>query len=301
MKRKIMGKVMQNNLLGKFFPNGETFVYGIIGNPISHSASPYMQTQAFLNLNINAIYVPFEVQKEDIPYVIKSLKILNIKGVNVTVPYKEDVLPYLDEIEEDALNIGSINTIKIENRVARGFNTDAPGFILSLREKNISVKNKNIIILGAGGTAKALGYILLKEKAKNIFLVNRTLEKAKKLEDSLKRYGSIKSYPLKNEIINNLIKQADILINTTSIGLKKDDPPLFDYNLLKENKNLVVIDVIYFLTPLLKKACEFNLKAMDGRGMLLYQGALAFEIWTGKKAPIDVMRKALNEILNGLK
>ena len=288
---------MKNNPLDKFFPNGKTFVYGIIGNPISHSVSPYMQTQAFLKLKINAIYVPFEVQKEDIPYVIKSLKSLNIKGINVTLPYKEAILPYLDEIEKDALNIGSVNTIKIENKIARGFNTDAPGFILALREEGIFVKDKNTIILGAGGTAKALGYILLKEKAKNIFLLNRTLEKAKKLKNKLQKYGKVKSYPLKNEIIKDLIKQADILINTTSIGLKKDDPYLFDYNLLKENRNLVVIDVIYFSTPLLKKASKFNLKAINGKGMLLYQGALAFEIWTGKKAPIDTMRKALNETL----
>jgi len=298
MKIKIMGTIVQNNFLDKFFPNGKTSVYGIIGNPISHSVSPYMQTQAFLKLKINAIYVPFEVQRGDISQVINSLKTLNIKGINVTVPYKEVILPYLDEIDQDALNIGSVNTIKIENKIARGFNTDAPGFILALKEENISVKNKNVIILGAGGTAKALAYILLKEKAKSIFLVNRTLEKAKKLEDSLKKYGNIKSYPLKNEILKDLIKQSDILINTTSIGLKKDDPPLFNYNFLKENKNLVVVDVIYFLTPLLKKAQEFNLKTIDGKGMLLYQGALAFEIWTGKKAPIDVMKKALDEILN---
>ncbi len=288
---------MENKLLDNFFPNGETLIYGIIGNPVRHSVSPYMQTQAFLKLNINAVYVPFEVQEEDIPQVIMSLKVLNIKGINVTIPYKEAIIPYLDKVDKDALNIGSVNTIKIENKIAKGFNTDAPGFILALKEKNISVKNKNIIILGAGGTSKALGYILLKEGASNIFLVNRTLEKAKKLENNLKTYGSIKAYPLKDEIIKNLIKQADILINTTSIGLKENDPPLFDYDLLRENRNLVVVDVIYFNTPLLKKAQEFNLKSINGKGMLLYQGALAFEIWTGKKAPIDVMKKALNKIL----
>ena len=160
---------MKTKLLDNFFPNGETSIYGIIGYPVRHSASPYMQTKAFLELNINAVYVPFEVQKEDLPQVIKSLKALNIKGINVTVPYKEVIVPYLDEIDKDALNIGSVNTIKIENKIAKGFNTDAPGFILALKEKNISVKDKNIIILGAGGTAKALGYILLKEEANNIF------------------------------------------------------------------------------------------------------------------------------------
>ena len=287
----------KNKLLKVPFPNGGTFLYGIIGNPVKHSASPYMQTQAFHALGINAIYVPFEVKKENIKDAIKALKVLNVKGVNVTVPYKEEIIPYLDEIDRNAKIIGSVNTIKIENEKAFGFNTDAPGFILALKEEGISVKGKNILILGAGGTSKALSYILLKEGVNKIFVLNRTFEKAKKIENHLKSYGNIEAFELSNENLKNFLPQVDIIINTTSLGLKKDDPPIFDYSLFSLNSNLVVVDVIYFETPFLRAAKKYNLKTVNGKGMLLYQGALAFEIWTSKKAPIEVMRKALNEIL----
>ncbi len=263
--------------------NAETKIYGIIGYPVRHSLSPLFQNKAFEELDINAVYLPFEVHPDSLKSAIEGIRALNISGVNVTLPHKEKALDFVDELSEEVIKIGSLNTIKNDRNKLIGFNTDYIGFLESIKELT-TLKNKKALVLGAGGTSKAIIYALLKEKA-NVFLWNRTKEKALSIRESFKNIEIMDS-------IESSIKEMDIIINTTSVGLKDDDKPIFNYDTIRENQ--VVFDVIYKETALIKKAKEKGAKTLNGLYMLLYQGAKSFEIWTGVKAPLEAMKKALN-------
>ncbi|SNR80261.1 shikimate dehydrogenase [Desulfurobacterium atlanticum] len=275
---------------------GKTEVYGIFGFPVKHSLSPLMQTAAFRALGIDAVYVPFEVSPENLDKAVEGLKAMNIKGVNVTVPLKERIIPYLDSIDKTAEFMGAANTVKNIDGKLYGYNTDGDGFVDSLIEEGIEVRDRKVLIIGAGGSAKAIAYALLKSGVNRIVIANRTIEKAESLADKLKGIGDVNTVSLLN--INSVIDKFDILINTTSVGMEEDDPFLFDYNHIKSY--MVVVDIIYkpFETKLLKVAKSKGAKTINGLGMLIHQGARAFKIWTGKEAPVEVMRKVL---LEGLK
>ncbi|SMP10381.1 shikimate dehydrogenase [Desulfurobacterium pacificum] len=278
---------------------GKTSVYGIFGFPVKHSLSPLMQTAAFQHCGIDAVYVPFEVSPEALKDGIKGIKALNVKGINVTVPHKEKVCELVDYLSEDAEFLGATNTVKNENGVLTGYNTDAEGFLRSLLEEGTNVEGKKVVMFGAGGAARAVGYALLKGGAKVLHLINRNFQRAKEVGELLSKRGNVLVYPLKENTAESLVEDADIVVNTTSVGMKEGDPKLFDYSVIKGET--VVVDIIYNppLTPLLKAAKEKGCKVVNGLGMLVHQGAIAFEIWTGKKAPVDVMRKVLEEALYG--
>ena len=278
---------------------GRTAVYGIIGYPVKHSLSPLMQTSAFQELGLDAVYVPFEVPPENLEDAVKGLKALSVRGFNVTVPHKEKVAQLVDYLTEDAEILGAINTVKNEGGELTGYNTDAEGFLRSLIEEGVELEGKRALMFGAGGAARAVGYALLKGGVKFLNIVNRSFSKAKKVAEMLGRRGNVLVYPLKEGTVEALLKDADIIVNTTSVGMKEGDPQLFDYS--KIPSGITVVDIIYNppQTPLLKAAKEKGCKTINGLGMLVHQGAVAFEIWTGKKAPVEKMKKVLEEELYG--
>ncbi len=279
---------------------GETQVYGIIGYPVKHSKSPTFQTAAFQHSGINAVYVPFHVKPEDLPKAIEGIRALSIKGVNVTVPHKEEVLKYVNEHSEEVKYIGAANTIENIEGYLKAYNTDSYGFIRGLKELLSETKKEisqlKFLVIGAGGASRAVLYGLLKEGAKKVYISNRTVDKAKKIIDdfsNLNRFIESTFSPISLSDIEKYLSDTDVIVNTTSVGLKEDDPPLFDYD--KIEKRHVVIDIIYKKTPLLKKAEEKGCLWQDGLPMLLYQGARSFEIWTKRKAPVDIMKKFLEK------
>lgn len=267
--------------------NGKTKIIGIIGDPIEHTLSPIIHNSAFREMGLNYCYVPFHVRKERLKEAIYGIKALNIKGLNITIPHKEEVLKYLDKISDEARYIGAVNTIINEDGLLIGFNTDTFGFIMSLKEENVKIKNRQFLVIGAGGASKAVLYGILKEGG-DIFLFNRTISKAFKIKDDFKALGEIK---IVEKIEKTLLDTVQIIVNTTSLGLKPDDPMPIEPSFLNENHTFC--DIVYPETPLMIEARKIGCKVIGGLGMLLWQAAKAFEIWTGYEAPIEVMKKSL--------
>jgi len=268
--------------------SGKTTITGIFGYPIEHTLSPAMQNAAFEATGLDYCYVPFLVHPDGLENAVKAIRSMNIKGINITVPHKEKVMQFLDEIREEALFIGAVNTIVNTDDRLIGFNTDGRGFMKSLNESGISVKDKDILIIGAGGAARAAGYYLCME-ARSLTLYGRTQSKVERLAGDLTKVRNIVS--TSNDISD--IEHFHIIINATPLGLKSDDPLPVDVNRLSSGQT--VCDLIYKETRLLKEASIKRCNVINGLGMLLWQGALAFELWTGKMPPIDVMRSVLEK------
>lgn len=268
--------------------NGTTSLYGIIGNPVAHSLSPVMHNAAFAALSLNGIYVPMPVQ--NVVDGLKGLAALGFTGVSVTVPHKETVMEYLDEIDPVARRIGAVNTLLFRSHpdsgavVSRGFNTDWLGSNLALAEQ-MKLAGSSILILGAGGAAKAVGFGLV-EAGAEVVICNRSEEKGQELA----RWLGCGFCP--TDQLAGI--QAEGLVNTTSVGMEPhaDGIPI-DPDLLSGFS--VVMDIVYapLTTTLLHKAAAAGCRTIDGLSMLLYQGAVQFKIWTGKQPPQDVMRDAL--------
>ena len=270
--------------------SGETSIFGIIGEPIQHSFSPAMQTVAFQKCNYNAVYLPFAVKKEKLFQVIPALETLNVSGINVTAPYKTEIIPYLTEISEEAKILQSVNTIYRKNEAWVGCSTDGAGFIKGLTEIDISPTGKSIQIIGAGGASQSIIYNLAKQGAQKIYISNRTYSK---VLQTIQNYSRL--FPKVEFVGGNCEQNIDLLVNTTSIGT---DGSSMSVPLELIQKSKVVVDIIYHLeTPLLKKAKQLEKITLGGLPMLLYQGALSFEIWTKQEAPIEVMRQCLQELI----
>ena len=274
---------------------GSTNVVGLIGHPVEHSFSPPMHNAAFNKLNMDYVYTAFDVNPNDLKTAIVGADALNIKGFNVTIPHKIEVMKYLNEIDEVAKLIGAVNTIDFKN--LKGYNTDGIGAIKAIGEVT-NVKNKNVVIAGAGGASRAISFYLAKYGADHLTILNRNVEKAQKLANDVLNSELIDN--VESDSINNMnLSDADILINTTPVGMHPnvDDVPIALAGDMHDD--LVVFDAVYNPneTGLLKQAIEAGAKPVYGIKMLLYQGAESFEIWTGKKAPIDVMQEALIKYL----
>src|SRR3989338_1816716 len=216
-------------------------ILGIIGYPIEHTLSPLMHNIAIKHLGLDYIYLPFEVKKENIAIAVGGLKGLGIKGINVTIPHKESVIPYLDALDDNAKFIGAVNTIKLEDDKLKGYNTDGLGFLKSLKiDAQENAKGKNIIILGAGGAARAIAVQMALEDAKSIIIANRTVERGKELakyiSSKLKAQSSklLSAISLKDSLLVEYLREADIIINATSIGMKETDTPLFLYDYISD-------------------------------------------------------------------
>ena len=266
--------------------SGRTKITGIFGHPVEHTLSPAMHNAAFKALGLNYCYVPFLVHPDYLKDAVKAIRALNLCGVNVTVPHKEKVMPLLDEINEEASFIGAVNTIVNSEGRLIGYNTDGRGFMQSLLESGISVEGKNVLIIGAGGASRAISYYL-SQNTKTLYLYNRSKNRAEKLVQDLKKIRN--NVSLIEDITN--IEIYHIIINATPLGLKKEDPLPFDTSLLRAEQT--VCDLIYKKTRLLEEASKKGCVTLEGLGMLLWQGLFAFELWTGKKPQVEVMRNAL--------
>lgn len=266
--------------------SGKTKIVGIFGNPIEHTLSPVMHNSAFKTLGLDMCYIPFRVLPEDLPSAVRAIPSLNLTGVNITVPHKERVMTLLDVIDEEAAFIGAVNTVVNTGGKLKGYNTDGRGFMSSLSEFGISTEGKDILIIGAGGASRAISYYL-SEKASRLILYDIDMQKAGKLTADLQK---IRSNIYLAERIDADIS-AHIIINATPLGLKKDDPLPLHPDII--SSGMTVCDLVYKRTMLLQEADKKGARTLDGSGMLLWQGVLAFELWTGVKPPVDVMRKAL--------
>jgi len=276
-----------------------TRLCGIIGDPVEHSVSPAMHNAAFSHLNLNYVYLPFHVSKENLPGAIAGIRSLNFKGVNITVPHKSAVIPYLDEIDTLAEGIGAVNTIVNENRILRGYNTDAPGFLHMLLLEGIDPSQKKIAILGAGGAAKAIAFILA-DKGSRLTILNRHLERAEKLAGAILHTfrKDVVARELNEKNLRVTLEDSEILINTTSVGMFPHSTEiLVPPDMLRSG--LTVIDIIYNppKTRLLVEAEKRGLKTINGVDMLVAQGAIAFNLWTGKEAPLLEMKSAVTRAL----
>lgn len=281
--------------------NGETKIFGVIGDPIEHSFSPAMHNAGFKELNMNYVYLPFNVKQKDLSKAIAGANGLNIKGLNVTIPHKTNVISELDELDPIAKVIGAVNTIKFNNDegTAKGYNTDGIGAVKAINEVT-SVKNKNVVITGAGGAARAVASTIANSGINSLVIINRNFKKAKILSNSinenLKKIGV--DCKISSESLDKLaieLDNADILIDTTPLGMDPNinQKPIATADMMHEN--LLVNDIVYtpLETTLLKEAKIANAKTISGIKMLLYQGVESFKIWTGLEAPVEIMEKSL--------
>ncbi len=276
--------------------DGSKAIYGVLGYPVKHSLSPLMHNAAFCALDINAEYKAFEVAPEEIEGFLKDLDKSGICGLNITVPYKEKVLNYV-ELDRQSFylkQVRAVNTMVKKNNSWKGFNTDIPGFEKHLKE-NFEPANKKAAIIGAGGAARAVSYVLAKLGAAETAVFDIDKTKARNLSDMIKSLFPDFQMSIATGIRDLEIRDKALLVNATPVGLKGSDPCLIEEKML--HKGLFVYDLIYnpAETKLLSMAKKVGAKTANGLGMLLYQGALSFGHFTGVSAPIQIMSRALNE------
>lgn len=264
--------------------DADTRLLGILGHPVRHSLSPAMHNAAFHHLNINAVYLAFDVTNLDAA--MQGVRALNIHGLSITIPHKEAILPLLNRINPDAERIGAVNTVVNRNGELLGFNTDCIGARMALEEIFGTCAGKRAVILGAGGSAKAVAFGL-KAAGMSVHIANRTVEKAKALSEKVEG-----TYSNLNEVYDIT---ADVLVNTTSIGMT---PNVLDMPVSAEclRNFSVVMDIVYapLCTALLQEAQRCGCRTVNGLRMLLYQAACQFELWFGLPAPLKVMENALS-------
>lgn len=273
--------------------NGKTRVCAIIGDPVEHSLSPVMHNAAFKELGLNIVYVAFNVTKNGLADAISGARSLGLLGLNVTMPHKNAVISYLDETDSAAKAIGAVNTILNERGKLFGYNTDGKGAMIALQENRVDPEEKKILLLGAGGAAKAIAFQAAQE-TDELGILNRTENKAKQLAELInKTFGTkVTGRTLSAEVLKEELETTDILVNATSVGMSPDvNASPVPADLL--HSGLCVMDIVYnpLETKLLKDAKIVGAKVVSGLEMLLYQGAVAFEIWTNCPAPVDVMKK----------
>ncbi len=279
--------------------NGKTKVCALIGDPVGHSLSPVMHNAAFKELGLDIVYVAFPVKADELEDAIKGARSLGLLGLNVTMPHKHAVIQYLDETDSTAKAMGAVNTILNERGKLFGYNTDGKGAMIALQENRADTKEKKMLLLGAGGAAKAIAFQAAQE-TEELVILNRTEEKGKQLAELLnKTFGTkVKARTLSVDVLKEELETTEILVNATSIGMSPNvNASPVPVDLL--HSDLCVMDIVYnpLETKLLKDAKNGGAKVVSGLEMLLYQGAVAFEIWTNCPAPVDVMKKAaLNEL-----
>ena len=270
-------------------------IAGLIGDPVEHSLSPSMHNAAFEALGIDARYELWPTPLEELSHRVAGLRQDGFLGANVTVPHKQAVLDWVDEVSETANRIGAVNTLIPRDGRLYGDNTDAYGFSQSLIEVADSHSPHSALVIGAGGASRAVLVSLQNAGLSEIWLINRTLEKAKTLAESLNGPDrlSIEACPWSE--LANFAATAEVVVNATSIGWHGDELP-FDMGVIDSlEPDCVVIDLTYRSTALLRRASARGLRTVDGLPMLIHQGARSFELWTGHTAPVQVMARAVLE------
>lgn len=281
--------------------NSHTIMYGVFGDPVRHSKSPVMLNRAFRETGVNAAYSAYHVTPERLKEAILGIRALGFGGVNVTIPHKVEVMRYMDEIDEDARAIGAVNTMVNKNGRLIGYNTDGIGYVRSLTEESgFQVRGKRLLIIGAGGAARGVAYALAKENPSAIWIANRTKERASELAGLIGIRAECCGIGL-DELDG--IGEIDLVVNTTSSGMHPNVEQLpVDEDWIRRHigVGITVSDLIYnpMQTRLLALAAERGAQTHGGLGMFIYQGAYAFEYWTGQEAPVQAMRETVEAALS---
>lgn len=284
--------------------SGKTALVGVMGWPVSHSVSPAMHNAAFAALGLDWCYVPLPVPIEPparIGEAIRGLRALGLRGANVTVPHKQAVISHLDWLTPAAQAIGAVNTIRIEaDGALSGDNTDARGFVADLRDHGVDPAGKRVLVLGAGGSSRAVVLGLAEAGSQSIAILNRTLDRAQELASAMQSLFpacQISAHPLPAAVAE-LGVQAELIVNTTSLGMTPNVEGLPWEEGAAFHAGQVVYDLVYNprQTRLLQKAAVDGARAIGGLGMLIWQGAIAFERWTGQMPPVEVMRAAAEQV-----
>jgi shikimate dehydrogenase len=274
--------------------SGKTQVCGVIGDPIEHTLSPVIQNTAFNHLKLDFVFLAFRVKPAELEDAVRGMRGLGIHGLNVTMPHKKAVTAFLDELDPTAKFLCAVNTILNRDGRLCGFNTDGVGALKALQENGVDLSGKKVLLLGAGGAAKAIAFQLARE-ADALVILNRTLEKAKELAESLNQTLGKKATgaTLSPSTLQEKLRDSDVLINATSVGMHPNDDqsPVAPERL---KPDLTMMDIVYnpVETKLARDAKAAGARVVSGVEMLVYQGAASFEIWTGRPAPVEAMRKA---------
>jgi shikimate dehydrogenase len=277
---------------------------GVFGHPVAHSLSPQMQNVALKQCKIDMQYARFEIAPNELRNALNLVRKLNFVGINLTVPHKIAAIELIDGVDQSAHGIGAVNTIKNRDGKLHGFNTDGRGFSRAIREEfSVDLRDMRMMVLGAGGAARAIAMQCAKENCERLVIVNRTVEKAKKLVEELHDFFAgpkvlgpvprLQAIPWEESAIRFQVGNVDLIVNATSLGLNRADASPIPARLLAPH--LMIYDTIYSgeHTPFVSAALEAGARAVNGLSMLLHQGALSFEIWFEREAPLDVMRAAI--------
>ena len=275
---------------------GTTKIVGVIGDPIEHSRSPQMHNAALAQLGLDYVYVPFHIREADLPAAINGFKAINVIGINVTIPHKQAVIPFLDEISREAELIGAVNTLTFEAGKLAGDNTDAPGFLQAMHEAGSELpKGESAVVIGAGGSARAIVVALALNGLESIYIVNRTTSKAVALATDLSDKTGVEMHGmgLDDTRLPDIVAKSRLIVNTASTSMDISHPLLIRPEWL--NPKSIVYDIVYTPpeTRLMQAASERGCATIGGLGMLIHQGAIAFEKWTKVSPPVEVMRQAL--------
>ncbi|MBP2645405.1 MAG: ydiB [Firmicutes bacterium] len=289
-----MKQELDGSVFGQVMISGSTKLVGLIGWPVEHTLSPLIQNSAFRAAGLDYAYVPLGVKPEELHQAIAGLKALGFAGVNVTVPHKVKSMEILDSVDSGAKLVGAVNTVVFTENRSVGYNTDMQGFIHSLAAKQIDVKGKRAVLLGAGGAARAVVCGLIEHGAASVTIGGRAEGKVKQFAASFSN-PIVEGYGLGGREFGTAVEQSHIIINCTPVGMYPniDQEPLLDWELVP--KEAAICDLIYNppLTRFLQKAQALGHTIVGGAGMLVEQGALAFSLWTGMPAPRAVMHQAL--------
>jgi shikimate dehydrogenase len=286
---------------------------GVFGDPVAHSLSPQMQNAALKHCKIDLQYVRFHIRPNELASALTFISKTDFVGINLTLPHKVDAAGLVGELDEGVEQVGAVNTIKFDppsrssgaaGSKLRGFNTDGRGFSRAVREEfSVDLRDLRVLVLGAGGAARAIALQCAKENCERLVIANRTIDKAQKLVDELRSFFAgpkvfgpvprLQAVSLEEPAIRFQIGHVDLLVNATLVGLNRGDPSPIPARVLAPH--LMVYDTIYSAkrTPLVAAGIEAGARAANGLSMLLHQGALAFEIWFQREAPVEVMRRAI--------
>jgi shikimate dehydrogenase len=272
--------------------DAHTQLAGVLGYPVRHSLSPAMHNAAFRAVGLNWVYLAFEVSPDALPQAIAGMRGLRIQGLNLTIPHKEAVMPLLDALTDAAQQVGAVNTLFWEDGRLVGGNTDAEGFLRALHEGGVEPLRQTVLILGAGGAARAVAYALHNQHCR-LIIANRTPERAEVLAQGFNAVP----VPMTADALRPLLPQVDGVVNCTTLGMAPDtdsSPPI-GWDALPDTA--WACDLVYrpLRTRFLQEAERRGLRTIDGLGMLVHQGALAFERWTGQTAPVATMRQAAEQ------
>jgi len=283
------------------YVNGDTELVGIMGYPIRYTLSPTMHNAAFRVMGMNWIYLPLRVPPGEVKTALEGLRSLDFRGANVTIPHKVETAAFLDDLREDALLTGAVNTVVREGERLLGYNTDTAGFTAFLRETRIKVEGARVLLIGAGGASRAVALSLLREGAARIYIMNRTTSKARELKAVLKRVNpdsDISERTFDREG-SRVLQECGLVVNCTPLAVEEKAELPIDYGDFGGGQWAVDLNYAGSETAFLKEASSRGAETANGEGMLIHQAAVSFRLWTGEDPPLQRMRQALKEAVYG--